>query len=214
MRSLVACSSGVPDCGSTLGVAYARSGRSREALQFAHEAVADAERMRLIVDRAALLVRLGQVSLITGRIEDALKLGKQAVEIAVAHEAKGDEAWARFLIARTCWASDPQNLDECAKQLDLALGLAIACEAVRWLRFAKRCFGASYARRGDPTSARKSQRGRRCKLPGTRHDTAALSIRCVRTLGRCRNPHFHRASCSSRYSILSPVRFARSRSSR
>ena len=142
-----------PRLGSTLGVAYARSGRSREGLQFAHEAVADAERMRLIVDRAGLLVRLGQVSLITGRIEDALKLGKQAVEIAVAHEAKGDEAWARFLIARTCWASNPQNLDECTKQLDLALGLAIACEARPLAAFCQTMLGASYARRGDPTSA-------------------------------------------------------------
>jgi hypothetical protein len=51
------------------------------------------------------------------------------VEIAVAQEAKGDEAWARFLIGRTCWASDPKDLDESEKQLDMARRLATACEA-------------------------------------------------------------------------------------
>ena len=97
---------------STLAVAYARSGRTKEGLQLAQQAIAGAEQMRLIVDKAGLLVRLGQVSLWAGRIETALTLGKQAVEIAAAHEAKGDEAWARFLIGRACWASDPKDLFE------------------------------------------------------------------------------------------------------
>src|SRR5262245_15063888 len=78
---------------SDLGVAYAHSGRTKEGIDLAQEAVSGAELMHLIVDRAGLLVRLGQVLLMAGRIEAALKLGQQAVEIAVAHEAKGDEAW-------------------------------------------------------------------------------------------------------------------------
>src|SRR5262249_8542398 len=86
---------------SDLGVAYARSGRAEEGLELAQQAISGAERMHLIVDRPGLLVRLGQVSLIAGRVKAALTLGKQAVEIAVAQEAKGDEAWARFLIGRS-----------------------------------------------------------------------------------------------------------------
>jgi class 3 adenylate cyclase/tetratricopeptide (TPR) repeat protein/ABC-type transport system involved in cytochrome c biogenesis ATPase subunit len=97
---------------SDLAVACARSGRAKEGLELAQQAVRSAELMHLIVDRPGLLVRLGQASLIVGRVEAALTLGKQAVEIAVAHEAKGDEAWARFLIGRACWASDPKDLDE------------------------------------------------------------------------------------------------------
>ena len=155
VRSLVASGLAAPPVASTLGVAYARSGRTSEGLQLAQQAVADAERMRLIVDKAGLLVRLGQVSLIAGRTEEALTLGKQAVEIAVAHEAKGDEAWARFLIARTCWASDPQDLDESAKQLDLALGLATACEARPLVAFCQTTFGGIHAQRGDTASAEK-----------------------------------------------------------
>ncbi len=144
-----------PRLASTLGVAYGRSGRPSEGLQLVQQAVADAERMRLTVDKAGLLVRLGQASLIAGRTDEALTLGRQAVEIAVAHAAKGDEAWARFLIARTCWASDPPDIDESTKQLDLALGLATACEARPLVAYCQTTFGGIHARRGDTASAAK-----------------------------------------------------------
>jgi tetratricopeptide (TPR) repeat protein len=114
---------------SALAVAYARSGRVAEALQLAGQAVSDSEKMRLIVDKPRLLVRLGQVSLVAREIETALTLGKQAAAIAMAHEAKGDEAWARFLIGRAYWASEPKDLDEAEKELGIALRLANACEA-------------------------------------------------------------------------------------
>ena len=118
-----------PRLASALGVAYARTGRAEQGLQLALAAVSDAEQMHHTADKPGLLIRLGQVSLIGRQIETALTLGRQAVEIAVAQEAKGDEAWARFLIGRTCWASDPKDLDESEKQLDMARRLATACEA-------------------------------------------------------------------------------------
>jgi class 3 adenylate cyclase/tetratricopeptide (TPR) repeat protein len=118
-----------PRLASALAVAYARTGRAEQGLQLALAAVSDAEQMHHTADKPGLLIRLGQVSLIGRQIETALTLGRQAVEIAVAQEAKGDEAWARFLIGRTCWASDPKDLDESEKQLDIARRLATACEA-------------------------------------------------------------------------------------
>ena len=101
-----------PRLASALAVAYARAGRAERGRQLALSAVNDAEQMNMIADKPGLLIRLGQVSLIGGQIEAALSLGTQALEIAVAHEAKGDEAWARFLIGRACWASDPKDIDE------------------------------------------------------------------------------------------------------
>jgi tetratricopeptide (TPR) repeat protein len=118
-----------PRLASALAVAYARTGRAEQGLQLALAAVSDAEQMHHTADKPGLLIRLGQVSLIGRQIETALTLGRQAVEMAVAQEAKGDEAWARFLIGRTCWASDPKDLDESEKQLDMARRLATACEA-------------------------------------------------------------------------------------
>jgi class 3 adenylate cyclase/tetratricopeptide (TPR) repeat protein len=140
---------------SDLGVAYARSGRTKDGLEFAQEAVSGAELMHLIVDRAGLLVRLGQVLLMAGRIEAALKLGQQAVEIAVAQEAKGDEAWARFLIGRSCWASDPKDLDESEKQLDIALRLAADCEAHPLAAFCHTTLSGIYGQRGDQARAQE-----------------------------------------------------------
>jgi tetratricopeptide (TPR) repeat protein len=140
---------------SDLGVAYARSGRTKEGLDLAQEAVSGADLMHLIVDRAGLLVRLGQVLLMAGRIEAALKLGQQAMEIALAHEAKGDEAWARFLIGRSCWASDPKDLDESEKQLDFALRLASECEARPLAAFCYTTLSGIYGQRGDQARAQE-----------------------------------------------------------
>lgn len=144
-----------PRLASTLGVAYARNGDPGKGLELARQAVADAEQMRLKVDRALLLVHLGQASLIAGRVPEALALGKEAVEIALAHEAKGDEAWARFLVARSCWVADPQDLEESARQLDIALRLARACEARPLVAFCNTTLGAVHGRRGDHAAAQK-----------------------------------------------------------
>jgi len=140
---------------SVLGFAYARSGRVEEGLQLALRAVSDAEHMHLIGDKPRLLIRLGQVSLIARQIESALTLGKQAVEIAVAQEAKGDEAWARFLIGRACWACDPKDLDESEKQLDIALRLAAACEARPLGAFCETTLCGVHFRRGDQVRAKE-----------------------------------------------------------
>jgi class 3 adenylate cyclase/tetratricopeptide (TPR) repeat protein len=140
---------------STLGVAYACSGRVEEGLQLAVQAVSDAEQMGLIADKPRLLVRLGQVSLIARQIEVALTLGKQAMEIAVAQEAKGDEAWARFLIGRAFWASDPKDPDESEKQLDIALRLAGACQARPLAAFCDMTLCGISAWRGDQVRAKE-----------------------------------------------------------
>ena len=138
---------------SSLGVAYACCGRLSEGLELAQQALAGAERMRLIVDQPMLLVHLGQASLLGGRIDDALMYGKRALEAALAHEGKGNEAWARFLIARAYCASAPGATDESAKELEAALRLAIACGALPLAAFCKTTLGEIHGRRGDKATA-------------------------------------------------------------
>ncbi len=141
---------------SDLGVAYARLGRAEKGLQLAEQAVSDGDKMQLIADKPRLLIRLGQVSLIARQIETALTLGKQAAAIAAVHEAKGDEAWARFLIGRAYLAAyEPKNLDEPEKQLDIALRLATACEARPLAAFCNTTLCGIYARRGDQVRAKE-----------------------------------------------------------
>ena len=144
-----------PRLASTLAVAYARAGRAEKGLQLARAAVSDAEQMHDLADKPGLLIRLGQVSLIGRQIEAALTLGKQAVEIAVAQEAKGDEAWARFLIGRACWGADQGDLAESEKQLDIALRLATACEARPLVAFCNSTLCGIHARRGDEGRAKE-----------------------------------------------------------
>jgi class 3 adenylate cyclase/tetratricopeptide (TPR) repeat protein len=144
-----------PRLTSLLGVAYARTGRHHEGLELARQALADAERMRLVVDRPSLLVHLGQASLVANHLDDALAIGQQATAIAAAHEARGDEAWARFLIARTRFALEPQDLDECIKQLDAAFGLAQACGSRPLAAYCQQIFGEVHARHGDHDAARR-----------------------------------------------------------
>lgn len=140
---------------STLGVAHARSGDTADGLELARQAVNDAEQMRLNYDRPLLLVRLGQASLIAGHADKALQLGEQAVRIAQSHEAKCDEAWARFLIARSCWAANPPKLEESASQLESALRLAGACEARPLIAFCNTALSAVRGRLGDQVSAQQ-----------------------------------------------------------
>jgi len=144
-----------PRLASALGVAYARSRRTDAGLKLASQAVTDAEQMRLIADKPGLLIRLGQVCLMGGQVERALSLGNQAVEMAVAGEAKGDEAWARFLIGRTCWASHPKDLDEAEKQIGIALRLADACAARPLAAFCKTTLSGIHAERGDHATAKE-----------------------------------------------------------
>jgi class 3 adenylate cyclase/tetratricopeptide (TPR) repeat protein len=144
-----------PRLASTLGVAYARSGESVIGLEMARQAVDDAAQMRLKYDQPLLLVRLGQASLIAGRVFDAQNCGEEATRIAQDRGAKGDEAWARFLIARACWVKDPQDLEKSARELESALGLARDCEARPLTAYCQTMLAAVLGRRGNHEAARK-----------------------------------------------------------
>jgi tetratricopeptide (TPR) repeat protein len=149
---------------SSLGLAYARCGRHREGVDLARQALVGAQKIGLIVDQPMFLVNLGQASLLAARVDDAsadralalddaLTCGKQALELALAHEAKGVEAWARFLIARASWASAPNEFEEPMKELELALRNAVACEARPLAAFCQSALADIYVRRGDHAKA-------------------------------------------------------------
>jgi hypothetical protein len=67
----------------------------------------------------------------------------------LAHEGKGGEAWARFLIARAYVASGGVATDESLAEFEAALRLAIACGARPLAAFCKTTLGKIYGRRGD-----------------------------------------------------------------
>jgi class 3 adenylate cyclase/tetratricopeptide (TPR) repeat protein len=145
-----------PRIASTLGLAYARSGDSVKGLELAAQALVDVERMRLKVDRPPMLERLSEVSLIAGRVADALAYATQAIEAAQAHEARVDEAWARLLHARACCVEDPRDANDTAtKQLDTALRIAEECEALPLIASCNTALAAIHSRRDDHAAAQE-----------------------------------------------------------
>jgi hypothetical protein len=133
---------------SSLGVAYACCGHLDEGLEMAQKALVGAERMRLMVDQPMFLVHLGHASLLAGRIDDASSYGRRALDIAVAHEGKGNEAWARFLIACAYRAADAGAMDKSARELEAALRLALACEARPLAAYCQTTLADIHGRRG------------------------------------------------------------------
>ena len=72
----------------------------------------------------------------------------------MAHEGKGNQAWARFLIARASWAAAPAATDGPAKELKAALELAVVCGARPLAAFCQTSLGDICRRRGDKALAR------------------------------------------------------------
>jgi len=139
---------------SSLGIAYACTGRVDEGLDLCRRALSDAEVMRVIVDQPMFLVHIGIASLVAARMEDALECGKQALDLAMAHETKTHQAWARFLIGHALLASD-SNLDYPAKELAVAHQLALACEAHPLAALCQAALASVHERGGNAVAARE-----------------------------------------------------------
>ena len=139
---------------SALGMAYAYGGRTAEGLELTRRALAAAVDMHLVADQPILLVYAGQASLLNERIDEALAHGVRALEIALAHEDKRDEGWARLLIARAQLASGEEKYEDTAVHLQAALDGAKKSGA-RPLEAS--CYGALAvltARRGKDAAAK------------------------------------------------------------
>jgi class 3 adenylate cyclase/tetratricopeptide (TPR) repeat protein len=138
---------------SSLGVALACCGEVDEGLKRAEEAKAGAEKERLIVDQPMFLVQLGEASLLANQTAKALQCGNEALDIALAHEGKGNQAWARFLIARASWADASDAIDGPIAELEAALTLAFECGAQPLAAFCQTLLSDIHCRRGDAVKA-------------------------------------------------------------
>jgi len=134
---------------STLGLAHACRGELVQGLELTRNALAGAERMGLMVDRPMLHAHLGEAQLLAGNDEEALAHAKQALDVALSHENRRDEPWARLLMARGSWASDPKATDEAAGQLETALRVALATGAKPLEAHCRAMLGMIHGARGD-----------------------------------------------------------------
>lgn len=138
---------------SSLGVAYAYSGRLAEAHDMTRDALAEAERNHIMVDQPILHVHVGEALLRAGRSDVAIVHGLRALDIARAQENKRDEPWAQMLIARSHFASHPSAVDEPILHLESALQTALAAEAMPLAAHCQAMLAALQARAGRKTKA-------------------------------------------------------------
>jgi class 3 adenylate cyclase/tetratricopeptide (TPR) repeat protein len=133
---------------SSLGVAYAYSGRVTEGLELTAQALNGAENMSLMVDQPMLHVHLGQALLLAGRIEDAMRHARRALKLARAHEDRMGQAWAGFLVARCCLHGGG-TIDQALACLESALVHARMCGARPLAAFCQSSLASAYAARGN-----------------------------------------------------------------
>jgi class 3 adenylate cyclase/tetratricopeptide (TPR) repeat protein len=163
---------------SSLGITYAFSGRVDEGLEMALEALKGAERMQIIVDQPMFLVHLAQISLLSGRRDLGLTQAERALELAIAHKAKGNEGWARYVFALATLKSDEARTDEALKHLELALAIAGACEARPLVAFCQTALSTVYSSNGYREKAKTLISA--AEAIYTKHDMRALAINALR----------------------------------
>jgi tetratricopeptide (TPR) repeat protein len=66
--------------------------------------------MKLVSDHLLGAIPLGDVSLSTGRIEDAAQLGRHALDLARQHKQRGHEVYALRLLGEVAARRDPSDV--------------------------------------------------------------------------------------------------------
>jgi tetratricopeptide (TPR) repeat protein len=115
----------LPRVSASLGLVYARSGRSADGIRLLEESVDRATSMKLMNMYAIFLTWLGEAYLTTSRLEDAHEVGERAVAYARDHGKRGHEAHALALLGdheRALAIADELGMRPLAARCHLALG--------------------------------------------------------------------------------------------
>jgi tetratricopeptide (TPR) repeat protein len=112
-----------PPIAADLGVAYARSGRIGDGLAHLDAAVAGATRMGRMSRLPLMIAKCGEIHLLAGEPDAARTLATSALEQAVEQKERGNEVYARHLLA-VIHAGHADGAAEAAAQFTAALSLA------------------------------------------------------------------------------------------
>ncbi|MDQ6917440.1 MAG: tetratricopeptide repeat protein [Pseudomonadota bacterium] len=125
-----------PPIAADLGLAYARCGNLDEGLAHLHAAVDEAKSMGRMSRLSLMLVKCGEIHLLVGDRKEAIHLAETALRLAVQQKERGNEVYARHLLAEIhALEGDPDAATRLYRHaLDLATeigmaGLAARCHA-------------------------------------------------------------------------------------
>ena len=92
-----------------LGYAYALLGRLAEGVSLIEEALVDPVATGTS-NHPLLMAYLGEAHLLAGRIDEAIKIGRRALELAHRQQERGSEAWVLHLLGEIAAHADPPEL--------------------------------------------------------------------------------------------------------
>jgi class 3 adenylate cyclase/tetratricopeptide (TPR) repeat protein len=128
-RGLAACRtwdfpSWLPWLASRLGTAYMLTGRVADGLPLLEESVAQSESMGWRADSSSLASRLSEGYLTAGRVAEARRLATRALDLAVEHKGRGQEAWALRLLGEIDAHHDAPDSAAAERNYGQAMALA------------------------------------------------------------------------------------------
>jgi tetratricopeptide (TPR) repeat protein len=106
-----------------LGYAYALSGRLPEGVGLLKEALADPGATGT-TNHPLLLAYLGEAHLLAGRPDDAITVGRRALDLAHRQKEHGNEAWVLRLLGEIAAHTDPPYLESAREYYRRALARA------------------------------------------------------------------------------------------
>ena len=109
---------------ASLGTAYALANRTAEAIPLLRKVADQAASMKLVSDHLVGAIPLGQVLLVTGRIEEAAQLGRHGLGLARQHKQRGHEVYALRLLGEVAARRDPSDVQGAEAHYRGAIGLA------------------------------------------------------------------------------------------
>lgn len=113
-----------PPIAADLGVAYARSGNVAEGLAHLHAAVEGAKAMGRLSRLALMIVKCGEIHLLAGEPDEAAQLGEDALRLAIEQKERGNEVYARHLLAEIHARRGPLHASAAEREYRNALALA------------------------------------------------------------------------------------------
>jgi tetratricopeptide (TPR) repeat protein len=106
-----------------LGLAYALSGRSAEALPLLEQVQIREETLAAMGGNSTML-RLGEAYLSVGHLNDAFQLVERAQRLSHGRKERGNLAWARWLLGEIATHREPPELEQAETHYREALALA------------------------------------------------------------------------------------------
>jgi tetratricopeptide (TPR) repeat protein len=117
-------SSWFPAIASSLGFAYAQSGRVAEAVTFLEKAIEQAGSMKLLGRQSLRIAQLSEACILAGRMEEAADFAARALDFARQYDERGNQAWALRVLGEVGSRRVPLQSEKAEDDYRQALALA------------------------------------------------------------------------------------------